>query len=147
MPPRFEVIPYTITEEDVDITAKDTVANVESEHLNYRVPDRTACKIKRGSRFFLYIATSGPTQIVTGTVRLYKASVDKTSKRDIIAIASPDELDGGGTPENKDNQYTIKRDIVIGSKGYLLCTFEGTEIADDAQLKFRLDVIKVMEID
>jgi len=137
---------YTITETDADITLTANTADVLSEILNYRVPDKSAIKIKAGSRIYLYIANvSGAAQITAGTVKLFKASVDKETHKTRILVASPDELDAGGTPEDREKQYTIKRDYVVGPKEYLLLEANVASVCGTTLTKFRLDCKKIIE--
>ena len=145
--PRVETFPFTLTEHSTDLTKTDTTANVETEHWNYRVPIRQTITIPAGSRIYMWIATSGATQITSGVVRIYKASADKITKRDLLIEASPDELDAGGTPEDKEKQYPVPVTVRIGPLEYLLCTVNASQVADDAQLKVRVVGTRELELD
>lgn len=136
--------PYTITENDIDLTLTDGVANLDAEVVAYRVADREAIKIKRGARFFLYLEDAGA-QIEAGQVELVKTTSDKKTHRSRIAVGSPDEFDSDGVPENKDTQYHILKDVVLGAKEYLLVTVNAATVALAANTRFRLDVIKALE--
>ena len=143
---------YTITEYDDDTTLSANTATVQTEIINYRVPDRTALKVKRGARFYLKIETSGAannTQILTGTVKIFAASSDKQSRKDLVAQGSPDEMDAGGTPEDRDKQFRILKDFTIGPREYVIVEFDTNAavagLVSTTYTKFRLDSIKVMD--
>lgn len=137
--------PYTITEDDSDITLSVNTADVATEVLSYRVPIKGAIKIKKGSRIYMYFATAAPVQQTTGVVKMYKTSSDKETHKSRILVASPDELDAGGTPEDKEKQYTIKRDIVLGPQEYLIVEANFDTVMATTPTKFRLDCVKVTE--
>lgn len=120
-------------------------ADVLSEVINYRVPNKSAIKIKAGSRIYLYLATAGAVQQTTGTIKVFKASVDKETHKSRILVASPDELDAGGTPEDKQKQYTIKRDFVLGPQEYITVEANIDTVMATTPTKFRLDCMKVIE--
>lgn len=134
---------YTLTETDPNVTLSANTADVETEIINYRCPQKTATKFYAGAR--LYLKIGNPTQITVGKVRIYKAPVDKESARSFVAVAKLEELDAGGTPENVDTKYTLKEGVVLGPMEYLIITLTSASVLLTANTELLLDIKRVME--
>jgi len=138
-------LPWMLTENDANLTKKDTIANAETEHWDYKVPRKRAIAVREGDRFYLYIATSAAAQITAGVVRLYITDASKTARKHLVYEASPDELDAGGTPEDREKWARFTMGFSLKEDEHLICTVEATSAADDAQLKVRISGVQFLE--
>ena len=138
---------YTITETDPNVTLSANTANVETEIINYRCPQKTAVNVYAGTRLYLLIKDTAatPVQITVGKVRIYKAPVDKESHRSFVAVAKLEELDAGGTPEDTRLTYRLKQGTILGPMEYLIFTLTSADVLTTANTELMLDIKRVME--
>ena len=136
---------YPILDTDANVTLTASTSAVESEVLNYRVPDKTIIKIKNGAGFWYYPLINSV--LATGTWTLYKASVDKKSRVKQIATGKIAEVTANNTPYDQTLAYRLKLpiDVIITAKEYLVLKVTATGSIATTGTTFRLETVMIQE--
>lgn len=143
-------LPFTLTELTTGITLTDSVTAVESEIIAYQIPRNMSVAIKKGSRLALRLKTAADAEIVAGTVRAYVADANKATRFKVleapITALNPNDGTTYWLISNRDLAYLIKQGFARGSDEFLLFTFEGTDVADDAKTNLILEGVQFIKI-
>ena len=143
-------LPFTLTEKTPGITLTDSVTDVESEIVSYAVPRNMSVSFKPGSRFALNLETSVPATIVAGTVRMYVADANKTTKFKVleapITALNPNDGTNYWLVSDREKMYKLAQGFARGSDELLIITFEGTDVVDDAQTELILEGVQFIKI-
>lgn len=125
-------LPFTLTLTSTGVDTSDSVANVESEVMDYTVPKGMAVAFRKGDTLYLVVADNTNTQITSGTARLYVSDANKVAKV-TVAEAPLATLDAGGTPEDLTKQYKLKAGFSRGPDQHVLLTIESATVVDISQ--------------
>jgi len=136
-------LPLTLTEKSPEVTLYDSIADTESPIIEITVPRKQSWAFRAGDKFYLFVATAAGTQITAGTVRVYKADATGKTIRMLMAEARVDELT---ELVDRNKMYTFLQGFALDSDEKIIVTFEGKDVADDAQTKFVITGVKVLEI-
>jgi len=91
--PEFVELPEEFTEAHEQVTIKDTTANVESDFIIIECPAFTSYVFQEGkSQLYVKPRDAAGNDITTGTVRVYKATKDKSQKWKIAEVPVPRKL-------------------------------------------------------
>ena len=127
-------LPFTLTLTTVGVVVSDSIADVETEIVDYTIPKGMAVAFRSGDTIYLVVADSGDAQITVGTARVYIADANKVMK--VKVAESPlASLDAGGTPEDRTAQYSLKAGFSRGPDQHVLITVESATAVDIAQSK------------
>jgi len=136
-------LPWSLTEKTTGITLKDSVANVESEIILYQVPRNMSIAVSQGNRFALYLRTSVPGDITEGTVRVYVADANKATKFKVhespLKAVMAGSTGGAFNVDDREKRFLMPQGFSRSSDEFLIVTFEGAAVADDAQTKLLLE--------
>jgi len=87
--------PLTLTESDFDLTA--STASVWTEIARHDVPRDTSYAFKAGDPIYIYIATSAPAQITSGTIAIYLSDPNEITSlkiyEDDVTVFSSSRVD------------------------------------------------------
>ena len=76
---------WSLTEKTPNIEVGEGVANVESEVVAYQVPRNCSVAVKKGDKFYIYLASVTPTEIADDSIiRVYLADANKTTKFKVL---------------------------------------------------------------
>ncbi len=125
-------LPFTLTLTTTGVETADSVADVESEIVDYTIPRGMAVAFRIGDTLYLVVADSSNAQITAGTMRMYVSDANKISKIQ-VAEAPLTVLDAGGTPEDLTKQYKLKAGFSRSADQHLLMTIESATAVDISQ--------------
>jgi hypothetical protein len=125
-------LPFTLTLTSTGVTTSDSVADVESDIVDYEIPKGMAVAFRAGDTLYLVVADATNTQITSGTARLYIADANKVAKIQ-VGEAPLSVLDAGGTPEDLTKQYKLKQGFSRESAQHLLISVESATAVDISQ--------------
>jgi len=143
-------LPLMLNEKSSGITLIDSVANVESEIVRYQVPKKVAIAVRAGDRFALYLRTSVPADITVGTVRMYLMDAQKATRFKVLEAPIKAFMAGssGGTfgVDDREKRFLMPAGFSRETDEWLIITFEGADVSDDAQTKFILEGTQFLQI-
>jgi hypothetical protein len=139
----FVELPEEFTEKHEQVTVSDTTANVESDFIEIECPAFTSYVFEAGkSQLYVKPKDAAGNDITQGTVRVYKATKDKSQKWKIaeVPLAKVAYLTGF------DNQiYKLQKTVILKEKQILLITLEAPTAASAANSEFYLNGVKITE--
>lgn len=125
-------LPFTLTLTTTGVETADSIADVDSEIVDYTVPKGMAVAFRSGDTLYLVVADNTNTQITSGTARIKIADANKVTK--VTVVEAPlKSLDAGGTPEDLTMQYKLKGGFSRTSDQHLLVTVESATAVDISQ--------------
>jgi len=141
-------LPLTLTE--ADFVKKDSVANVESEIATYQVPKRMSIAFRQGDRLAIYLATSAAAVITKGKIRIYVADANKATKfkvleTDVLAL-NPNDGTNYWLVSDREKMFKLPAGYSRTSDEYIIITFEGADVADDAQTRILMEGVQFLQI-
>lgn len=143
-------LPFTLTEQTPGITLTDSTTLVETEIVEYAVPRNMSVSFKPGSRFAIRLQTDAEAEITDGTVRMYVADANKTTKFKVleapITALNPNDGTTYWLVSNRELMYKLAQGFARGSDELLIITFEGTDVADDANTKLILEGVQFIKL-
>ena len=150
LPKGIVKLPWSLTEKTPGITLTDSVSGIESEIVANQVPRNMSVAVSPGNRFALRLQTSVPAEITDGTVRIYVADANKTTKFKIaegpITAFNPNDGTNYWLISDRDKRYLMAQGFGRGSDEFIIITFEGTDVVDDAQTLLLLEGTQFIKI-
>jgi len=150
LPKGIVKLPWSLTEKTPGITLKDSVANVETEIIAYQIPRNMSIAVKAGDRVALYLRTSVPADITVGTVRIYVADANKATKFKVwegpIKALMAGSSGGTFNVDDREKMAFFPMGFSRSADEFILITFEGADVADDAQTKLLLEGTQFIKI-
>lgn len=125
-------LPFTLTLTSTGVETADSVADVESEIVDYTIPKGMSVAWRTGDTWYLVVADSGNSAITSGTARMYISDANKVTKIQ-VAEAPLARLDAGGTPEDLTMQYKLQAGFSRGPDQHLLIEVESATAVDISQ--------------
>ena len=143
LPKGIVKLPWSLTEETPGITLTDSTTLVESEIVAYQVPRNMSVAVSPGNRFAIRLKTAAEAEITAGTIRVYVADANKTTKFKIcegpITVFNPNDGTTYWLVSDRDKRYLMAQGFGRGSDEFIIITFEGTDVADDLQTNLLLE--------
>jgi len=139
-------LPFSLTEDTTGITLSDSVANVETEIIAYQIPRNMSVAFKPGDRFYLRLRTSVPATITSGTVRMYVADANKATKFKVLEAPVTAVYANDGNISDREQMYFLAAGFARGPDEYIIITFEGSDVADDAQTELLLEGTQFIKV-
>lgn len=125
-------LPFTLTLVSTGVTLSDSIADSESEIVDYTIPKGMAVAVRKGDTFYLVVADGTNTQITAGTARVKIADANKVTR--ITVLEAPlTILDSGGTPEDTQMQYKVKQGFSRAPDQHILVTIDSATAVDISQ--------------
>ena len=150
LPKGIVKLPFTLTEETPGITLTDSVTLVESEIVEYQIPRNMSVAFKPGSRFALRLQTAAEAEITAGTVRVYVSDANKATKFKVleapITALNPNDGTSYWLVSDRDKMHRLAQGFSRGADELLIITFEGTDVADDANTLLILEGVQFIKI-
>lgn len=125
-------LPFTLTLDSLGVTTSDSVANVESDIVDYTVPKGMAVSFRKGDHWYLVVADNTNTQITAGTARIKIADANKVVKITVAEVPLK-TLDAAGVPEDKEKQYDLQAGFYRVADQHVLVTVESATAVDISQ--------------
>jgi len=142
--PNFVELPEDFTKTHEQVTMKNTTENVESDFVIITCPAFTSYIFEEGkSQLYLLPKDAAGNVITTGTVRIYKATADKSQKWKIgeVPVSKVRYLTGF-----KEQLYFIQKTVALKEKQILLITLEAPVAADANNSEFYMNGKKIVEV-
>jgi len=143
-------LPLILNEKSSGVTLLDSTANVESEIVRFQVPKKVGIAVREGDRFAIYLRTSVPGDITAGTLRLYVMDANKATRFKVLegplkAFMSGSSA-GAFNVDDRTKQFYMPAGYSRETDEWLIITFEGADVADDAQTKLLLEGVQFLQL-
>ena len=150
LPKGIVKLPWSLTEKTTGATLTDSVDNIESEVVSYQIPRNMSIAVGPGNRFALYLRTSVPADITVGTIRVYVADANKATKFKVcegpLKAFMAGSSAGNFNVDNREMRWLFPQGFSRSADQFILITFEGADVADDAQTKLLLEGTQFIKI-
>lgn len=142
-------LPFSLTEKPPTVL-KDSIANVESEIILWQCPKKMSVAFPAGSRLALYLRTSVPADITAGTVRAYITDANKAMKAKVleapIGALMAGSTGGAFNIADREKRYLLPQGFSRETDEYIIFTFEGANVADDAQTMLLMEGTQFLQV-
>jgi len=143
-------LPFILNEKTSGVTLIDSVANVESEIVRFQVPKKVGIAVRAGDRFAIYLRTSVPADITAGTLRMYVMDANKATRFKVLEGPLKAFMGGSSagsfTVDDRTKQFYMPAGFSRETDEWLIITFEGADVADDAQTRLILEGVQFMQL-
>lgn len=126
----------TLNQATPEMVLSDGVANIDSEIIAYKVPDKSAIRLRPNDTLDMTLKdASGPTELAgTCLVTLYVTDA-MGRRREVIAQAPYEKLKA---TRNKLEIFFLRKDYIASADQIIKVSVVGDIAADDAQTLFNL---------